>query len=247
MQIAIGQRFSLNKSSDVREKPNTPRSYLRWILTGKIFKTDGLRWIPTGNMFTDSTTKVDSEPLSGSNKDITNQMNANNLLINGHMTLGYISSGLVQNLISLTPYVPPSKKDYEILFQQLFYEYLNPLPHVVSPVLAVVATLRAIDPAGLLSSTTIDQDVPSASSSPTTQEIQYQVTHQGVEEQIHRHQNAQFDNAPFLHNLFLDPSSKETTLQGFIPSNFHHLNQSFNTLTKLTMNHPLENVISDPS
>ncbi|GJT78265.1 hypothetical protein Tco_1044990 [Tanacetum coccineum] len=41
------------------------------------------------------------------------------------MTPGYISSGLVQNLVSSTPYVPPSKKDYEILFQPLFDEYFN--------------------------------------------------------------------------------------------------------------------------
>ncbi|GKC93819.1 hypothetical protein Tco_1159261, partial [Tanacetum coccineum] len=48
------------------------------------------------------------------------------------MTPGYISSGLVQNLVSSTPYVPPSKKDYEILFQPLFDEYFNPPPRVVS-------------------------------------------------------------------------------------------------------------------
>nr|GEV29023.1 hypothetical protein [Tanacetum cinerariifolium] len=123
---------------------------------------------------------------------------------------------------SLTPYVPPSKKDYEILFQPLFNEYFNPPPHVVSPDPATVAAPKAVDLAGSPSSTTIDQDVPSASTSPTNQEIQFQVTHQ-------------------------DPSSKETTLQGFIPSNLHHLNQSFDTLTKLTKNHPLENVIGDPS
>nr|GEZ25746.1 retrovirus-related Pol polyprotein from transposon TNT 1-94 [Tanacetum cinerariifolium] len=52
--------------------PNTPRSCLRWKLTGRIFKTAGLRWIPTGKMFTDCTTKVDSEPLNDSNDDITN-------------------------------------------------------------------------------------------------------------------------------------------------------------------------------
>ncbi|GKA47663.1 hypothetical protein Tco_0740546 [Tanacetum coccineum] len=40
---------------------------------GKIFKTVGLRWVPTGNIFTSSTTKVDSEPQNGSNDDITNQ------------------------------------------------------------------------------------------------------------------------------------------------------------------------------
>ncbi|GJT90028.1 hypothetical protein Tco_1078873 [Tanacetum coccineum] len=94
-QIAIGQRFSLNKSSDVREKPNTTRSCLRWIPTGRIFKTAGLRWIPTGKMFTDSTTKVDSEPPNGSNEDITNlyEFQASILNVN-KMTSVLISSGL---------------------------------------------------------------------------------------------------------------------------------------------------------
>ncbi|GJS44603.1 retrovirus-related pol polyprotein from transposon TNT 1-94 [Tanacetum coccineum] len=70
--IAIGQRFSPKKSSAVYEKPNTPRSCLRWKPTGRIFKIAGLRWIPTGKMFTDNTTKVDSEPSNGSNDVITN-------------------------------------------------------------------------------------------------------------------------------------------------------------------------------
>ncbi|GKB77915.1 retrovirus-related pol polyprotein from transposon TNT 1-94, partial [Tanacetum coccineum] len=64
--------ISLNKSFAVHEKPNTPRSCLRWKPTARIFKTAGLRWIPTGKMFTDSTTKVDNEPPNGSNEDITN-------------------------------------------------------------------------------------------------------------------------------------------------------------------------------
>nr|GEW97427.1 hypothetical protein [Tanacetum cinerariifolium] len=82
------------------------------------------------------------------------------------------SSRLVQNSVSPTSYVPSSKKDYEILFQQLFDEYFNPLPRAVSPVPAVVAAPRPVDPVGSPSSTTIDQDVPSASTAPTTQEIQ---------------------------------------------------------------------------
>ncbi|GKC57530.1 hypothetical protein Tco_1085128 [Tanacetum coccineum] len=138
------------------------------------------------------------------------------------LTTGYISLGLVQNLVSPTTYVSPSKRDYEIMFQQLFDEYFNPAPCAVSPDPVAVAAPRPVDLAGSPSSTTIDQDVSSASTSPTNQEIQSQVTHQ-------------------------DPSSEETTLQGAIPSNLHHLNQSFDTLTKLTKNHPLENVIGDPS
>ncbi|GJX04020.1 hypothetical protein Tco_0189936 [Tanacetum coccineum] len=76
----IGQRFSLNKSSAVHEKPHTPRSYLRWKPTGRIFKTVSLRWIPTGKVFIDSTTKVDSEPPNGSNDDITNPYECNQTL-----------------------------------------------------------------------------------------------------------------------------------------------------------------------
>ncbi|GJY02510.1 hypothetical protein Tco_0360662 [Tanacetum coccineum] len=51
----------------------TPRSCLRWKPTGSVFKNVVLRWVPTGKTFASSTTKVDSEPLNGSNADITNQ------------------------------------------------------------------------------------------------------------------------------------------------------------------------------
>ncbi|GJY75335.1 hypothetical protein Tco_0480451 [Tanacetum coccineum] len=129
------------------------------------------------------------------------------------LTPGYISSGLVQNPASPIPYVPPSKKDYEILFQPLIDEYFNHLPRVVSLDPVVVAAPRV--------------------------EIQSQIIHQHVKEQIHGNQNAKFDNAPLLHNPSSDLSSKETTL--------HRLNQSFDTLTKLIKNHPLENVTDDPS
>nr|GEX55220.1 hypothetical protein [Tanacetum cinerariifolium] len=113
--------------------------------------------------------------------------------------------------------------------------------------MVLVATPLPADTTATSSSTTIDQDVPYASSSSTYQEIKSQVIHQYIEEQIHGHHNVQFDNAPILHNLSSDPSSEEITLQGIIPSSLHHLNQSFDTLAKLKKNHPLENVISDPS
>nr|GFA01204.1 retrovirus-related Pol polyprotein from transposon TNT 1-94 [Tanacetum cinerariifolium] len=68
-QIVTGHRFSPNKSSDVHEKTNTPRSCLRWIPTGRIFNTVSLRSRKT---FTSSTIKVDCESPNGSNEDITN-------------------------------------------------------------------------------------------------------------------------------------------------------------------------------
>ncbi|GKA91231.1 hypothetical protein Tco_0813101 [Tanacetum coccineum] len=42
------------------------------------------------------------------------------------MTPGTISSGLVQNPPSTTPYVPPTKNDWDVLFQPMFDEYFNP-------------------------------------------------------------------------------------------------------------------------
>nr|GEU94863.1 hypothetical protein [Tanacetum cinerariifolium] len=45
------------------------------------------------------------------------------------LTPGTISSRLVPNIPS-TPYVPPTKNDWEILFQPMFDEYLNPPPFI---------------------------------------------------------------------------------------------------------------------
>ncbi|GJT28784.1 hypothetical protein Tco_0909059 [Tanacetum coccineum] len=70
-EILTGHRFSPNKSSAMDEK-TSHRSCLRWKPTSRIFNTISLRWVPTGKIFTSSTTKVTSEPLNGSNEDITN-------------------------------------------------------------------------------------------------------------------------------------------------------------------------------
>nr|GFC23964.1 integrase, catalytic region, zinc finger, CCHC-type, peptidase aspartic, catalytic [Tanacetum cinerariifolium] len=46
------------------------------------------------------------------------------------MTHATISSGLVQKSSSSTPYVPPSRNDWDLLFQPMFDELLNPPPSV---------------------------------------------------------------------------------------------------------------------
>nr|GEX60041.1 Gag-Pol polyprotein [Tanacetum cinerariifolium] len=52
-----------------------------------------------------------------------------------------ISLGLVPNPQSPTPYVPPTKKDWDILFQLMFDEYFCPPQSVAFSVLTVVASL----------------------------------------------------------------------------------------------------------
>ncbi|GJT50436.1 hypothetical protein Tco_0976593 [Tanacetum coccineum] len=76
------------------------------------------------------------------------------------MTLGTINSGLVQNPSPSTPYVSPTKKDWDILFQPMFDEYFQP-QSVISRILVAAALILA-DVTGTLSSTLIDQDAPSA-------------------------------------------------------------------------------------
>nr|GFA77004.1 hypothetical protein [Tanacetum cinerariifolium] len=78
------------------------------------------------------------------------------------LTLGQISSGLVPNPVPATPYVPPTNKDLEILFQPMFDEYLEPsrIERPISPVQALQAPVNSADTP---SSTNIDQDAPSLS------------------------------------------------------------------------------------
>ncbi|GJX53316.1 integrase, catalytic region, zinc finger, CCHC-type containing protein [Tanacetum coccineum] len=78
-----------------------------------------------------------------------------------------ISSGLVPNPPPLTPFVPPLRTDWDMLFQLLFDELLNPPPsvdhsatEVVAPIDEVAAPVPAIS-TGSPSSTTVDQDAPS--------------------------------------------------------------------------------------
>ncbi|GJZ98634.1 retrovirus-related pol polyprotein from transposon TNT 1-94 [Tanacetum coccineum] len=83
------------------------------------------------------------------------------LLSKASKTKSHISSEIVPNIISSTPYVLPSKKDWDILFQPMFDEYFHPLPSVVSLVPHVAAPIHD-DTTGTPSSTIIDKDAPSA-------------------------------------------------------------------------------------
>ncbi|GJR98712.1 retrovirus-related pol polyprotein from transposon TNT 1-94 [Tanacetum coccineum] len=82
----------------MHKKRNTSRSCLRWKPTSRIFKIAGLRWIPTGKMFTDNTTKVDSEPPNGSNGDITNPYECDQTL--------NVSAGTTNSSAAQDPVIP---------------------------------------------------------------------------------------------------------------------------------------------
>ncbi|GJR03319.1 retrovirus-related pol polyprotein from transposon TNT 1-94 [Tanacetum coccineum] len=83
-----------------------------------------------------------------------------------NMTPITISSGLVPNPLPSTPLVPPSRSDWDLLFQPMFDESLNPPPYVdlqapevIAPIPEVVAPEHVVL-TGSPSSTTVDQDAP---------------------------------------------------------------------------------------
>ncbi|GKA14517.1 retrovirus-related pol polyprotein from transposon TNT 1-94, partial [Tanacetum coccineum] len=82
------------------------------------------------------------------------------------MTPATISSGPMPNPPPLTPFVPPLRTDWDMLFQPLFDELLNPAPSVDHPAPEVVAPIDEVatpEPAistGSPSSTIVDQDAP---------------------------------------------------------------------------------------
>nr|GEV66834.1 hypothetical protein [Tanacetum cinerariifolium] len=104
------------------------------------------------------------------------------------MTPGTISSGLVLKSSPSTSYLPPLRNDWDLLFQPMFDELLNPPPSVDHQAAEVIASIANVippvhaDSTGSPSSTTVDQDAPSLSKSHLTTEIQSSVIPQDVED-----------------------------------------------------------------
>ncbi|GJU94358.1 retrovirus-related pol polyprotein from transposon TNT 1-94 [Tanacetum coccineum] len=73
------------------------------------------------------------------------------------MTPAKISSGLVPNLPPSTPFVPPSRTDWDLLFQLMFDELLNPpssvdcpAPEVIAPIAKVIYKVKLDEFGGIL-------------------------------------------------------------------------------------------------
>nr|GEV45638.1 uncharacterized mitochondrial protein AtMg00810-like [Tanacetum cinerariifolium] len=110
----------------------------------------------------------------------------------------------------LAPYVPPTNKDLEILFQLIFDEYLEP-PRVERPVSPTSTVLVPVNTASTPSSTTIDQDAASPSYSPSSLALQSLSLQQNVTAEstiMEDNPLAPVDNDPFINVFALQPSSE---------------------------------------
>ncbi|GKC07284.1 retrovirus-related pol polyprotein from transposon TNT 1-94 [Tanacetum coccineum] len=82
------------------------------------------------------------------------------------MTPGTLSSGLVSQPPSSTPFVPQTRDDWDTLLQLFFNEYFCPPPCVDHPVPEVSSPVSVVS-TGSPSLTSVDQDAPSPSTSQT--------------------------------------------------------------------------------
>nr|GEV43155.1 hypothetical protein [Tanacetum cinerariifolium] len=164
------------------------------------------------------------------------------------ITPGQISSRLVPNPVPVAPYVPPTNKDLEILFQLMFDEYFDP-SSVERSVPPGPVVLVLVVSAGTPSSTTIDQDAHSTSHSPSSSEVQAPVLHQGVAGRPTFEDNpfAKAYNDPFINPFAPEPSSEESTLGYVCSSESNQVIQPHDHLGKWTKDQPIDNVIGNPS
>ncbi|GKA87707.1 retrovirus-related pol polyprotein from transposon TNT 1-94, partial [Tanacetum coccineum] len=156
---------------------------------------------------------------------------------------------VVPNPPSSTPFVPPSRSDWDLLFQPMFDESLNPPPYVDlqapevnAPIPEAVAPEHAVS-TGSPSSTTVDQDAPSPSNSHTTQETQTPIISHDVEEDNHDIEVAHMGNDPYfgipIPEVTSDQSSSSDVIHTIVPPD-HQVSEHN---SKWTKDHPLENII----
>ncbi|GJR78674.1 retrotransposon protein, putative, ty1-copia subclass [Tanacetum coccineum] len=119
----------------------------------------------------------------------------------------------------------------------MFDEYFNPPSSAAFPV-QVATTPRTVDIADSPMSTSIDQDTPSTSIPSTQEQKQYLIISQGVEESL---KTPHFHNDPLHETLHEDSTSQGSS------SNMGPSHTPFELLGKWTKNHPIENMIRDPS
>ncbi|GKG02892.1 hypothetical protein Tco_0310528, partial [Tanacetum coccineum] len=139
------------------------------------------------------------------------------------LTPAIISLGLVPNPPPLTPFVPPSRTDWDLLLQPLFDELLNPsssVDHPAPEVIALISKVVALESAASTDSpfsTTFDQDAPYVSNSQTSPEIQSPVISNDVVEEncdldVAHMNNDLFFGIPISENDFEASSSSDVIL-----------------------------------
>ncbi|GJU42189.1 retrovirus-related pol polyprotein from transposon TNT 1-94 [Tanacetum coccineum] len=160
---------------------------------------------------------------------------------------GPISSGLVPNLAPAIPYVPPTNKELELLFQPMFDKYFTlPGDRRVHTINTVQVPVNLTVPSVSIS---CDQDAPSGSHLTSSSDHQSSLVHHGVaaEQSFEVNPFSAADPEPFV-NVFAPDSNSEASSSGVITTTEpNQSTQPHEHLRKWTDSHPIDNIIGNPS
>ncbi|GKA88918.1 RNA-directed DNA polymerase, eukaryota [Tanacetum coccineum] len=161
------------------------------------------------------------------------------------LTSGHNSSGLVLNQVASTSAKPPTKNDWDLLFQPMFDEYFKSLSAVSTPISAAILLPPNTAGASSSSSSSIDKDAPSPSTSPNNETTSSPINSINVEP---NEEVAKFDSDTFTNPFAsLDTSSAESSSRTVDTSNMHTFQQPPIYTKGWTKDHPLTIIIGDPS
>nr|GEV07569.1 hypothetical protein [Tanacetum cinerariifolium] len=131
----------------------------------------------------------------------------------------------------------------------MFDEYLEP-PRAERPDSPTQAVQFLVTSAGTPLSTTIDQDAPSPHISPSSSALQSHSLPLGVVAEPHfmeDHNVAPVDNNLFVNVFALKPHSEALSSEDISSTESPYISQTLHHLNKWSKDHPLDNVIGNPS
>nr|GFA69200.1 copia protein [Tanacetum cinerariifolium] len=131
----------------------------------------------------------------------------------------------------------------------MFDEYLEP-PRAKRPGSPAQAVQVPVTSAGTPLSTTIDQDAPSPYISPSSSDLQSHSLPPGVVVEPHfmeDHNVAPIDNNPFVNVFAPEPHFKASSSGDISSTESPYVSQTLHHLNKWSKDHPLDNVIGNPS
>nr|GEW92276.1 Gag-Pol polyprotein [Tanacetum cinerariifolium] len=266
-QIFTGYKFSPNMTSAVYEKIS-PRSDLRWKPTGRIFKYVGLRWLPTGKLFDSCTSTVEREPthegiLHQTSVARTPEQNGvvkrrNRTFVEAARTM--LSTAKVplffraefksviqhQGKVTQKNRTITTSNELDLLFSLMFDELLNGSSKVVSKSF-VVSAADAPNQRQQLTTPLNNHTTPA----PTCQVPTLAPTIISSENINQAETYAEIDQVAddeFI-NIFSNPvqDQGETSTRHVDSSNMHTFYQRYPSDHRWTKDHPLEQVIGNPS
>nr|GFA20643.1 putative ribonuclease H-like domain-containing protein [Tanacetum cinerariifolium] len=157
--------------------------------------------------------------------------------------------GQLQPKVDIEIFIGYAPNDWDLLFQSLFDELLNPPPSVVNQAAEVIAPITEVipqvdaDSTGSPSSKTVDQDAPSPSKSLTPTEIQSSVILQDVGNDNLDIEVAHMGNDLLLGITIPEVTSKQSSSTTSLQSNVQPNHPMTHHNSKWTKDHPLNNII----